>query len=59
MPLYFATYWDGTIWVDLHPDPLPFKEAQQMLHRAAWTHHSVRLRPAPADAEFSAAAPVQ
>jgi hypothetical protein len=59
MPLYFATYWTGTAWVDLHADPLPFKEAQQKLHNAAWTHQSVRLRPAPAATEFSAAVPVQ
>lgn len=58
MPLYFATHWNGTAWVDLHTDPLPFKEAQQKLHSAAWTHQSVRLRPAPAAPEFSAAAQV-
>lgn len=59
MSLYFATYWNGTAWVDLHADPLPFKDAQQKLHSAAWSHHSVRLRPAPAGMEFPAAASVQ
>ena len=59
MPLYIATYWTGTAWVDLHADALPFKDAQQKLHSAAWTHQSVRLRPAPAATEFPAAAPVQ
>lgn len=59
MSLYIATHWNGTAWVDLHADPLPFKDAQQKLHSAAWNHQSVRLRPAPAATEFSAAAPVQ
>ncbi len=28
MQLYFATYWDGAAWVDLHNQPLPFKDAE-------------------------------
>ena len=46
MTLYIATYWSGSSWTDLHADPLPFKDAQQKLHSAAWAHQSVRLRDA-------------
>lgn len=30
MQHYIATYWNGSDWMDLHTDPLPFRAAETM-----------------------------
>ena len=30
MPLYVATIWNGSIWVDLHDQPQPFRIASEI-----------------------------
>ncbi|CAM3348273.1 hypothetical protein PANO111632_15650 [Paracoccus nototheniae] len=34
MLLYIATFWDSTVWTDLHTDPLSFKDAQDKMMTA-------------------------
>lgn len=47
MQHYFATYWNGSEWTDLHSDPLPFKAAEDKATSALLNGcGTTRLRPA-------------
>ena len=47
MQQYFATYWNGASWEDLHADPLPFEAARDMATSVMLSGSGMtRLRPA-------------
>lgn len=54
MQHYFATYWDGATWVDLHANPLSFNAAHNKATSALLDGRgTTRLRPADQTDEIS------